>query len=82
MDLKNQLIPGICIGCMHMGVLFSHLYPKGDKRRHKATIIFVGSAALLLSNWLMAEPDVLLIFLENFGWVLFGLVNTFVRILK
>jgi len=81
MDIHNNLIPILCISGMLIGVLFSYVYPKGDKRRDKATAVFIFSAAVLLANWLMKEPNVLVMLRQNIGWVLLGLVITFVKIL-
>jgi hypothetical protein len=60
MDIRNSLIPILCIGCMLIGVLFAYLFPKGDKRRDKANIVFVFAAAILVANWLIQEPTLLL----------------------
>lgn len=35
MNIHNNLIPILCISGMLIGVLFSYVYPKGDKRRDK-----------------------------------------------
>ena len=76
------MIPILSLGAMLIGVLFSSVYPKGDRRRGRATAIFVLGAVVLLANWLMQEPDVLLDLRRNVGWVLLGLVITFVKIIR
>jgi len=81
MDIKDNLVPILCIGSMLIGVLFSYIYPRGDRRREKATIVFIFGAAVLLGNWLMEEPDILNTLRQNIGWVLLGLVITFVKML-
>jgi len=48
MDIYNNLIPILCPGSMLVGVLFSKVYPKGDKWHEKATIVFILGAAVLL----------------------------------
>ena len=60
---------------------FPHVYKKGDRRRDKATAVFIFSAAVLFANWLMQEPNVLVILRKNIGWVLLGMVITFVKML-
>jgi len=82
MNLHDNLIPVICLGAMLIGVLFSLLYSKGDNRRNRANVVFVLGAAMLLANWLIREPDIVVVLRENIGWVLLGLVITFVKILR
>ena len=59
---------------MLIGVLFSKYYPKGDRRRDRATGVFIFAAAVLLGNWLLQEPSILHQLRENIGGVLLGLV--------
>ena len=81
-DYQNTLVPVLCLGAMLIGALFSYIYPKGSAQRTKATSVFVLGAAVLLGNWLMQEKEVLLDLRRNLGWVLLGVVITFVKLLR
>jgi len=63
-----------------MAVLFSMAYPKGDGRRNRATIVFVFSAAVLMGSWLLGRGDLVQTLQENIGFVLLGLVITFLKL--
>lgn len=82
MDIPNQFIPIVCLGGMLIGALFSMFYPRSDSGHHRATVVFVFSAAVLLANWLMQDQSVLITLRENIGWVLLGIIITGVKLLK
>ncbi|MBC8184825.1 hypothetical protein H8E88_27340 [candidate division KSB1 bacterium] len=65
---------------MLIGVLFSMAYPKGDRRRDKATYVFIFSAAALMASWLLERGDLVQTLQENIGFVLLGLVITFLKL--
>lgn len=80
MRIDNSLISILCLGGMLIGVLFTIIYSKGDKRRNKASAVFVFSAAILLGNWLLKDKGLLYTLEENIVYALLGIVITFLKI--
>ena len=81
-DYQNTLIPILCLGVMLIGALFSRIYGKGSIQRKKATVVFVCGSAVLLGNWLMQEPEVILDLRRNIGWIFLGILITFIKLFR
>ena len=77
MSMDTNLIPILCLGGMLIGVLFSMFYPKGDRRRTRATYVFIFSASILFATWLLNEQKLVNTLRENTRMGLFGLGNDF-----
>lgn len=82
MPIKSDTFSIIFIGIMLIGIFFSFVFPKNDRRHLKAFSVFVFGAVTLLALWLWENPDIISLLKEKIGWVLLSVVFIFIEFIK
>lgn len=78
----NDFVTVVSIGTMLIGVLFSILLPKKDRRHDRALLVFVFGAAIFLSNYLYRNPESLRSVEDHLGVLLLSIVFAFIQVIK
>ena len=77
-----RLLPILGIGMMLIGTLFGIIYPSRDPRHDRAMRVFVMGAVIVLSAWLVTNPQALRETENQLALALLGLIFAFIEVLK